>query len=133
MVDGDECPLLLDLFPRFLSDFGWENRACEPDIYAEVFDRLKTSDVWKKSGSKVTPNRFMQAIRASEQEDSLWTVRLHSQLYTCIQEDMMTGESFRKHFERVPVVSSSAVETGKVAQHVSRIRSHGMRDARACL
>lgn len=110
MMDGSACPLLDDLFDRMLGDFGWSDRAAEAGIQAEVIQHLGELDLWSKAGSRVTLNRFLQAVRVSAVEDKVWTARLHSQLYCCIQEDMLHGEAFRRHYERVPITVASGGE-----------------------
>lgn len=62
------------------------------------------------AGSRITLNRFLPAVRTSAHEDKIWTARLHSQLYCCIEEGMLHGEAFMRHYERVPITVASAGE-----------------------
>lgn len=126
MMEGSACPLLDDLFDRMLADFGWSDRAAEAGIQAEVIQHLGEIDLWSKAGNRVTLNRFLQAVRVSAHEDKVWSARLHSQLYCCIQEDMLHGEAFRKHYERVPTTVASGGE-GKATCGVLCVDPHGNR------
>ena len=101
MMSSEECPLLSELAPRMLHDLGWEKRACSPSVMQDLWQELSESALWTRSGTRLTMNRFMQAIRISESEDSLWTQRLHCQLFCCLNEGMLTGEACKKQFEKV--------------------------------
>lgn len=82
-----ECPLLQLLAPRILNDWGRADMVGDPDVEATVLKRVASSKVLRSKGSKPSLARYLDIIKASEEDDEHW----HSKLYGILHALFFTG------------------------------------------
>lgn len=88
------CPLFDDLLPRLLRDRHREKDMAQANIQDEIWSELAKNEAWDVAGTPVNLNRWFHLISEGRIDDRWWNERFLSQLYTCLELDLLAGKKF---------------------------------------